>query len=42
MALTRSGWSDLNEQGVRTLAAQCLHETKDGDNCFNWNLVHRM
>jgi len=38
MALTRTGWRELNEQGVRTLAAQCLHETKNGNNCYNWNL----
>ena len=38
ITLARAGWSDLNAQGARTLAAQCLHETKNGDNCFNWNL----
>lgn len=38
MALARAAWSELSEQGARTLAAQCLHETKNGNNCYNWNL----
>jgi hypothetical protein len=38
IAMLRSGWSELNEQGARTLTVQFLHETGGAKYCFNWNL----
>ncbi|HET7542111.1 MAG TPA: hypothetical protein VFK05_19725 [Polyangiaceae bacterium] len=38
VTMLREGWSELNEQGARTLTAQFLHETGGGKYCFNWNL----
>lgn len=38
IAMLRSGWTELSEQGARTLTAQFLFETGGGKNCFNWNL----
>jgi hypothetical protein len=38
VSMLRQGWSELNEQGARTLTAQFLHETGGGKYCFNWNL----
>ena len=34
----RANWTELNESGARTLAAQFMHETGDGKHCYNWNL----
>jgi hypothetical protein len=34
-------WDELNEHGVRTLAAQFMHETAEGKYCFNWNLGNK-
>jgi hypothetical protein len=31
-------WSDLTEVGARTLTAQFMHETGNGQSCYNWNL----
>lgn len=36
--LLRSSWSDLTNNGARTLTAQFMHETGGGRNCYNWNL----
>jgi len=38
VAMLRQGWTELTEQGARTLTAQFLHETGGGKSCFNWNL----
>ena len=38
VAMLRAGWSDLTEQGARTLTAQFMHETGGAKYCFNWNL----
>lgn len=34
-------WDELNEHGVRTLAAQFMYETAGGKSCFNWNLGNK-
>ncbi|GEM_PF-1530120 len=31
-------WSELKENGARTLTAQFMHETGNGNHCYNWNL----
>jgi len=36
--MLRAGWSEVTEQGARTLTAQFLHETSGGASCYNWNL----
>ena len=33
-----AAWSDLTENGARTLTAQFMAETGGGKYCFNWNL----
>lgn len=36
--MLRTSWSDLTQNGARTLTAQFSHETGGGKYCFNWNL----
>jgi len=36
--MLRQVWSDLTENGARTLTAQFMAETGEGRYCFNWNL----
>jgi hypothetical protein len=38
IAVLKTNWSDLSEDGARTLTAQFMHETGGGVYCFNWNL----
>ncbi len=38
VSMLLSNWTDLNQNGARTLAAQFMAETGGGKSCFNWNL----
>lgn len=38
VSMLLEAWSDLTENGARTLTAQFMAETGDGNYCFNWNL----
>jgi hypothetical protein len=38
VTMLRFAWSDLTENGARTLTAQFMAETGGGKYCFNWNL----
>lgn len=38
VAVLKLNWTELTENGARTLTAQFMHETGGGKYCFNWNL----
>jgi len=38
IAVLKTNWPELTENGARTLTAQFMHETGSGKYCFNWNL----
>ncbi len=38
VALLKTAWLELTDNGARTLCAQFQHETGGGRFCFNWNL----
>jgi hypothetical protein len=38
VVMLRGAWPDLTENGARTLTAQFMAETGNGQFCFNWNL----
>lgn len=38
VTMLMAAWSDLTQNGARTLAAQFMAETGSGRYCFNWNL----
>jgi hypothetical protein len=38
VSMLHTAWPELNEQGARTLTAQFMFETGEGNNCYNWNL----
>jgi hypothetical protein len=38
LALVKTAWPEIGETGARTLTAQWAHETRDGTNCWNYNM----